>query len=350
MNNHRRHHGGITGGMKGHFLDFSTTYNFYAPLEKVINAIACADITSYPDPDSYQAREALSRHTGYAISRIAVGHGATDLLWVLARTLIKRKSVTKDFSSVVLIDPCFSEFRAAVLSAGGKVYTHKVEKPNFKIVWEHLEEIIDKTKSTILAIETPHNPSGAYTPVESVVTWALKHPDVTVILDISFLALSHHHKDFPSSIPDNMVLICSLTKTFAVAGLRVGYMLARPSIIIDLEKHRPTWSISSLAQNAIIAMTESQQDILHHLTSLFLEMEEFVRHLRSMDIPVLPSCTLFVLMKHENALLLVKRLQEEYGILVRSCVSFGMHNYVRLSLRPRHMVSRLLAALREGYK
>src|SRR5882672_118608 len=117
-----RIHGGIAaeelavlGVDASDVIDFSSSTNPYGPCRAVIEAVQSTRIDRYPDPTAFTLRKALASTCDVAPDRVVVGNGAADLLWTLARVLI-RPGV-----AVVVAEPTFAEFGAAVRFAGGRI-------------------------------------------------------------------------------------------------------------------------------------------------------------------------------------------------------------------------------------
>jgi histidinol-phosphate/aromatic aminotransferase/cobyric acid decarboxylase-like protein len=98
---------------------------------------------------------------------------------------------------------------------------------------------------------TPNNPTGAYVSSGEVSELARALPDTVLVVDQSFLALSDHADDAFAVLPDNVLVVRSLTKDFALAGLRIGLLLGSRELVAKVEAARPTWSTSAPAQAAI---------------------------------------------------------------------------------------------------
>src|SRR4051812_36452529 len=122
MDDPAREHGGPSLGelerlglAPEEILDFSVSTNPYGPSPAMLAAIRDAPIAPYPDPRATLARRRLGQHLGVAPERIALGNGAADLLWALARTLLGPAR------TLLTVEPTFGELRAAASAAGASL-------------------------------------------------------------------------------------------------------------------------------------------------------------------------------------------------------------------------------------
>jgi histidinol-phosphate/aromatic aminotransferase/cobyric acid decarboxylase-like protein len=143
-----------------------------------------------------------------------------------------------------------------------------------------------------------------------------------------------------------MIIIRSLTKDHGLAGLRLGYAIARPEYIEILRAVQPPWSVNSLAQVAGVAALQpdvstwrrqSLAQLHHHAADLWNSLSQ-------MGFRVLPTSTTYALVEVDHAAILRRSLLA-HGLLVRDCTSFGLPAYIRIAARLPEENERLLAAL-----
>ncbi|WP_276309115.1 aminotransferase class I/II-fold pyridoxal phosphate-dependent enzyme [Herpetosiphon llansteffanensis] len=137
----------------------------------------------------------------------------------------------------------------------------------------------------------------------------------------------------------------SLTKSYALAGLRLGYVVAQPSIIQALQRWQPQWSVNSLAQAAGLAIMANPAWLAQNLGQWWAWSHQLRAGLSQLGLLVLPSCLPFFLVEVQNAGQTRSALLQ-YGCLVRDCSSFGLPSLIRIAPRQPHANQRLLAAWR----
>jgi histidinol-phosphate aminotransferase len=182
--------------------------------------------------------------------------------------------------------------------------------------------------------------------VERVAALAEGLPETTVVLDQAFVSLSDCPGDERVAVPDNVVRVRSLTKDHAIAGLRLGYLLASTELARRLEARRPPWMTSSVAEAAGIAAVRANLFVEESRALLRVDRDELAIALRGMGLVPFPSVSCFLTFAVPDSATLRRRLLLK-GILIRDCTSFGMPNFVRVAARPRADRERLIQALSE---
>jgi histidinol-phosphate aminotransferase len=323
-------------------LDFSVSTNPYGPTPAMVEAIRRAPIAPYPDPRATVARRHLARDLGAPAEHLALGNGAADLLWALARTLVRPGT------RVLTIEPTFCEFRIAAASAGAEMLEWRASPEDaFRI---HLEAVVDRAQAggaQLLYLCAPNVPTGAALAAAEVAALATALPAAMIILDQSFLLLSEGFADLAAALPGNVVCVRSLTKEHGIPGVRAGYVLARPELLARMEQQRPAWSSSAAAQAAAVAACAAGAFVTESRARLLAQRAALGDALRDLGLQPVPSTTNFFLLPVTSGAELRSRLLARHRILVRDCASFGLPGHVRLAARPPADCERLVHALSE---
>ena len=343
-----RIHGGVSvdeltllGVDSREILDFSASINPYGPCPAVVNAVAACPIDRYPDPSAAPLRRALADVQSVAADRIVVGNGAADLLWTLARVLVRPGA------TIIVSEPTFAEFRCAAASAEGNVVeVRATAERGFAADVDAIEQLALARGASVIYLASPNTPVGTRVPVERVVALAERLPEATVVLDQAFVSLSDHPADAAVAVPDNVVRVRSLTKDHAIAGLRLGYLLASTSLARRVEALRPPWMASAVAQAAGLAAARANLFVQESCAMLRADRDELAASLAAIGLAPLPSEACFLAFAVPDSAALRRRLLVR-GMLVRDCTSFGMPGYVRVAARPRPDREHLMQALRE---
>jgi histidinol-phosphate aminotransferase len=138
----------------------------------------------------------------------------------------------------------------------------------------------------------------------------------------------------------------SLTKDFALAGLRLGYAIATPDVAERLGAQLPSWNVNGVAQAAGVAALTGRAHLTTTLDHLAIERLAFFHALRHTGLNVMPSRTHFCLLEVGDARHVRQQLLAR-NILVRDCTSFGLPQFIRIATRPRGEWQQLLLALQE---
>jgi histidinol-phosphate/aromatic aminotransferase/cobyric acid decarboxylase-like protein len=321
-------------------LDFSVSTNPYGPSPAMAVAIRNAPLAPYPDPTCTLARRKLGAHLGVSPERLALGNGAADLLWTLARTLVRPED------RVLMVEPTFSEFRLAAQAAGAQLFEWRARAEDHFAV--DVPAVADRARSCgaqVLYLCAPNVPTGAALPTEAIALLAASLPEATIVLDQSFLLLSDRFPELAVALPPNVACVRSLTKEHGIPGVRVGYLLAQPALLAQVEQQRPVWSTSAPAQAAVIASCAEGRFVSETRTRLLADRARFSAALAGAGVRTVPSSTNFFLAEVGDAGALRRRLLAEHRILVRDCASFGLPSYVRLSTRSPKECARLTGAV-----
>lgn len=326
-------------------LDFSVNVNPYGPAPAMRVAVASAPVDRYPDSTASAARAALAAACGVGAEQIVLGNGAADLLWTLARVLVPPGR------AVVMVEPTFSEFRAAASAAGARLVEWRADAAtSFAVGPAALAAIVEKVRAceaVAIYLCAPNNPTGAGVRAHDLASLAERLPRATLVVDQAFLSLSEHHADAGADLPANVVRVRSLTKEHAIPGVRVGYLIAKPAIAAAVESSRPAWSTGAAAQAAAIASVALAPFVADSRERMLADRRALAGALHELDLDPVPSCTTYFVVSAGEAAELRHALLARHRILVRDCASFGLPTYLRLAARPAADRERLVAAFRE---
>ena len=338
-------HGG-TGwaGLKdaGGLLDFSTCCNPYGPPAEVRRALRKADIASYPDPQSGELVKALSQKLGIPAANIMAGSGSTEIIRLATLAYLEAGD------RVVIPSPTYGEYESASRIAGAGVVKYKLrEERDFKLDMDGFISFARGHNPRAIFLCNPNNPSGQLLPHGDVHRLVNSFPHTLVILDEAYLGFTPDPGNAPALInKTNVLIIRSMTKDYALAGLRLGYGLTCREIIGNLEKLRPPWNVSSPAQQAGIAAAGCSNYLQECNAKMKMCKTYLESRLLKLGYKTVPTDTHFFLVKVGDAALFKSRLLKE-GFLVRDCTSFGLPAHVRISPRRMTDCRKLIKAISE---
>lgn len=343
-----RVHGGIDlaelkalGVSPAEVLDLSVNVNPYGPSPAVMEAIRAARVDQYPDPSAVAVREAIAARAGVPLEQVVFGAGAADLLWTLARALLSPGR------RLLIVEPAFSELRAAAAQTGADIRAWRTgPEQEFRIDLDAVADAALEVRADLVALCAPSSPAGAPVAVHDVAHLAQRLSGKLVLLDESFLALSDRAEDLARPLPENVLRLRSLTKAHAIPGLRAGYLLAPTAIARSVERGRPAWSTSSLAQAAALTALGEEAFVERSRLRLRADREAIAAGLQALGLRPIPSVAPYLVFPAGDAAALRRRLLAR-GVLVRDCASFGLPAFVRVAARPAADRARLLNALSE---
>jgi len=317
-----------------HVVDFSVNLNPYGPCERLVHAALSARLDRYPDPHAHAARAAWASALGRDPSHIAVGHGASELLWLLMRALLAPRD------RVVIAEPTFSEMRVAAASCGARI--ERVQARADDGYAFDVGTLVNAAQAArAIYVCSPNNPTGSYLAPEQVRVLAKSAPETIVILDQSFLTLSEHAADLREAFPDNVVCVRSLTKDFACPGLRIGLCIANERVIELIEQLRPTWATSAPALAAIEVSAVETNFVQQSWQRMRVDRDAVTGVLRKHGLTPLPSVTAYQIAAVPLEAALLRRHLLAQGVLVRDCASFGLPRFIRVAALPERERLRL---------
>jgi histidinol-phosphate aminotransferase len=169
-------------------------------------------------------------------------------------------------------------------------------------------------------------------------------PQTLLVVDEAYLPFV---AGAPSALPvpaATLLVLHSMTKAQALAGVRLGYAIGHPAVLGALAAARPPWNVNALAQAAGIAALQDTAHLQQSLAQLAAAKTALVQGLQALSVALVPSTTHFFLLKVREATAL-RRALLQHGILVRDCTSFGLPEYIRIATRLPQENARLLTAL-----
>ncbi|WP_292991217.1 Rv2231c family pyridoxal phosphate-dependent protein CobC [Mycobacterium sp.] len=317
-------------------LDFAVNVRHAQPPAWLMDRLAArlCDLGRYPAADDEQAaREAVAARHGRPVDEVALLAGAAEGFALLANL---RPALA------ALIAPSFTEPDAALQAAGVPVQ-HVVLAPPFRLDGARVPDSAD-----LAVVGNPTNPTSVLHGREQVL--ALRRSGRIVVVDEAFAdAVPGEPESLAAMRLPDVVVLRSLTKTWSLAGLRVGYALGAPEVLARLTATRPHWPLGTLQLTAIAAccapaaIAEAEAGA-RELAAMRAEM---VAGLRSVGIDTVDGDAPFVMFAVDDAALLRKHLHSK-GIAVRRCDTFvGLDGqYLRAAVRPEWPV--LVAAIAES--
>lgn len=306
-------------------IDFSVNSNPFGPAPSVIRRILKVDISKYPDPQAYLLTSNLAELCRVDKGQVLVGNGSSELIRLVAQAYIHPGD------QVVILEPTFSEYRRAVEILGAVVKEVRALEPDFKPPLEALHHLIERTHPKLVFICNPNNPTGfLLSPAEISKISELCGADSLLIVDEAYQSFLQGAY-FSTPVHENTLLIRSMTKDFALAGLRLGYAVGQAELINKLRNLQPTWAVNSIAQEAGLAAVEDlpyYKDCFEQLRSL---KETFFNSLRSLGVAINKSSAHYGIFATKNTARSVRQNLLKQGIQVRDCSSFGLPHHIRVS-------------------
>ena len=299
-------------------------------------------IENYPDPNSEKLLLGLQKYTGFNKSHIIVGNGAIEILYNFCNVFLQKKDV-------LIPVPTFGEYETASKLADSNLKFFKTMNLSKDI--NFFSKAIPKKGCIFIC--NPNNPTGQLVPkkhLEFIIDIAKKRSSI-VFVDECFIELVQDTNQSVISLVkkyDNLFVLRSLTKSFGLAGIRIGYAVTSKQMAGTLKKIKVPWSINALAQIAGIIALQNKKHLVRSNLTIKKEYEFLLTKLSRIDgIEFKNSSTNFILLKtkHDSTNLQKKLLKHK--ILVRNCKNFrGLDNhFIRIAIKSHKDNLKLIKAL-----
>jgi len=270
----------IPGAVEKGFIKLSSNENNYGPSQEVLTALKknLRNIKLYPSQDK-EVREALAEYVRVKSENILVGNGSDELIDLILKT----------FNGPVLsYYPTFPEYKICSLILGMK-YLEIPLNPDFSFP---IEDYLEKAKNAnLLFLSNPNNPTGGVVEIEEIKE-ILKLGKLTVI-DEAYCEFSG--KSMVELLPEypNLIILRTMSKAFALAGLRIGYMIASKNIVNHVRKVKPPFNVNFLAEVAAIAALQDLEYMRKCVRKIVKDRERIEKEL-SRKFRVIPSQANFI--------------------------------------------------------
>lgn len=301
-------------------IDFSASINPYPP--ELSLSISREDLSDYPDDTYTELKETIATRFGVSPDEITLGNGSIEIL----RTFCHCVLLPGD--RVGVPSPTFGEYEYSSRLAGAI--------PG------------DSARAKVSFLCNPNNPTGHLRTRDDILAFLEKcaASGCLLFLDEAFIEISDDPaQSLAGTIHPNLFVLRSLTKSFAVPGIRFGYGIGHPDLISRLEAFRPPWNVSTVAVKVALEAFARYDELATSGKKIREERAWLCSALRDLPIKIEPSEANFLLIHTGRDVRdLCTRLLRK-GILVRDCHSFGLPESIRVAVRTREENALLVEAL-----
>ena len=335
-------------------VDFSANINPLGPSQRGLDALNAQlrYISHYPDATNDDVLNAIADTYGMDKHQIIVGNGAAELLYAICRL--------PGYTGAFVPAPGFSEYKEALEAS--KIPVRDIfyrpreddnEKPYFEVPYLALETFAAELKGQdgriIVFLGNPNNPDGTLLDKDHIRTVAsmLKDANSLLVIDESFIdfvgndPLQDNEHSMRSLVNefDNIIVVHSFTKFYAVPGLRIGAAFTNETLITQLQQYIPSWSVNTLAQaytkaalNDVDYIKRTKQELNEERAFMYNALDDIE------GITVYPPSANFILFQVNQEGITANYINEElkkYNMIVRNCDSYvGLTNHwVRIAIK-----------------
>lgn len=334
-------HGGDNYG-RAVRLDFSANLNPLGTPPRVVRALreAAEELAQYPDPDCRELIAAISAQEAVPSEDILCGAGAAELLYAYAHALRP--------TCAAQCVPTFLEYARAVSAVGGSMVSYALRPEEQFSLRGDILSFLTRHKPEVFFLCNPNNPTGCCLALEQL-TQIISHCaqlGTRVVLDECFLEFTQRKSMTPllRRFP-NLLIVKAFTKSYALAGVRLGYVLsADHALLAAMSAQTQPWNVSVPAQRAGIAAL-AEPDFMTRTRDYVLAARSKLRQgLEQLGFCVIPSEANFLLFRGQAGLDDAMLAQ---GIRIRTCGNYPTLDarWYRVAVRTDEENAQLLAAL-----
>ena len=315
--------------------NFSSNVYYRGCPKELLSEISSAVqlIENYPSPAAEELNEAAAGRFQLNSDQFLFTNGATEAFYLIAQLFTG--------SSVAIVAPTFSEYEDSCKIHG--LNYHLTDKKS-----------IQPDQYQLVFICNPNNPDGRIIPTNELTLLIEKSPNTTFVIDEAYIEFTDKIDSIitlAGQLP-NLIVVRSLTKTFTIPGLRLGYIVSSSEIIQKLKSKKMPWSVNALAIHAGQKLFRRYDDWLFDVRELLAETNAFQHALSEIEwLELIPSHTSYILtkLKSGTASALKNYLVENHGILIRDATNFKhlQGEYIRLSTQSTDANNMLINALKD---
>jgi histidinol-phosphate aminotransferase len=329
-------------------VKLASNENPYGPSPAALAAMhsALAEVWLYPDGSAHELKQALAEHLGVSPACVTVGNGSNELLLMLAESFMTAQS------SAVYSQYGFAIYPLVIRATGGRSIEVPARAAGDAMPYGHDLDGMARAISAdtkLVFIANPNNPTGTWVDRDRLRAFIAEAPrHALVVLDeayVEYARLSGCDSGLPwlHEFP-NLVLVRTFSKGYGLAGARVGYSVSHPEVADALNRIRPAFNVSNVAQAGAAAALADQAHVHKAARLVVDERERVAAALHDLRIPVAPSAGNFLLIEVGAAAQVYEQLLRG-GVIVRPVAGYGLPGHLRVSIGLPAQNDRLLELL-----
>jgi histidinol-phosphate aminotransferase len=318
-------------------VKLNTNENPYGPSPRVLAAIASATdrLRLYPDPSASSLREAIAARYDVASEQVFVGNGSDEVLAHIFQALLKHDAPL-----------LFPDITYSFYPVYCRLYGIRYEEVPLDAALRVQIADFRRPCSAIL-LPNPNAPTGVGLPRDAIEALVAEHPDQLVVIDEAYVDFGGESAVSLVARHDNLLIVQTLSKARALAGLRVGFAIGQRPLIEALERVKGSFNsypLDCLAIAGAVAALEDDAWFQETRDRIIANRQSMVHGFSELDFEVLPSVANFVFARHRSrsGADLAAKLRE-HGVLVRHFQKPRIENFLRITVGTEDQCSRLIA-------
>jgi histidinol-phosphate aminotransferase len=321
-------------------IKLASNENPFGPSPRALEAAkrALEQGALYPDGGCFELRQKLAGVHGLSAEQFVVGNGSNEIIELLGHAFVGPGD------EVVMGAPAFVVYKLVTLLFGAKA----VEVPLRD--WQHdlpaiAAAITPKTK--LVYVCTPNNPTGTANSEAELLAFVRALPaHVICVIDEAYIDFLTPMPDMRPLIAEGRKVVClrTFSKIYGLASLRIGYGFASPALCALLNRVRQPFNVNAIAQAAALAALDDRAFAQRCALENRAGLTQIETGCRTLGLHYVPSVANFMLIKVGDGGRVFQQLQER-GVIVRPVKSYGLPEWIRVTVGTREQNERLLAEL-----
>lgn len=317
------------------------------PPQRVAEAIAAQvqDRGLHAYPEDRVVYPALAEYARVPEDHLLVTNGSDQAIDITLRAFLRPGD------ELLIATPEFPIFRKAATLAGAAVRSVPYTGEHFAFPYEEFRAAAaGERPPRVIAFINPNNPTGTPVDLDYIRDIASAHPDIPVIVDEAYYEFTKVTAAQLTRTHENVIVFRTFSKAFAMAGLRIGYVIARPAVIRELAKIRNPFDVNALAVAAARAQLQAVDEVVARADDIATRVKpRVVDRLTALGTRVVPGAANFVLVQPPDCPAAVTYLRDA-GILVRSMPGPALAGMFRASIGTETEMDRFCAVYEEYQK
>ncbi len=311
-------------------IKLASNENPLGPSPKAVAAMQAAlpHLHRYPDGSGFYLRRKLAEKYGFPDDWFALGTGSNELIELILRTFLGRDE------EVLTSRTSFAVYAIITQAVGGRITEVPMRDLTFDL--EAIAEAITP-RTKIIFLTNPNNPTGTYYARDAFEAFLARVPeDCLVVVDEAYLEFVEA-ADYPNGLDylrehANLIVLRTFSKIYGLAGVRLGFGVAHPSIVGYINRVRQPFNVNSLAQVAGVAALDDDEFVEHSRRNNSDGLAYLYAELQRLGLTYVPTVTNFFLIKGPVPGRQIYERLLRVGVIVRPLDNYGLPEYFRINV------------------
>jgi histidinol-phosphate aminotransferase len=325
-------------------IKLASNENPLGPSPRALEAMrkSLENVSYYPDGNCAILREKLSQKLGFPPSTFVFGNGVDEIIHFIGLAFLD------EGDEAIMVDPSFVRYEAAVLL--NKAICRKIPLRDFQYDVDGIIDAINE-RTKVIFIANPNNPTGTFLSKEKLGRLVQEAEGKLIVLDEAYYEFVDD-SSFPDSLSylregKDLIILRTFSKIYGLAGLRIGYGVAKEETIQAIEHTREPFNVNYLAQVAAVAALDDEEHLRRTQRTIWEGKRYLYEQFEKMGLFYLPTQAnfIFVDVKRDSREVFQALLRE--GVIVRTGDIFGCPTFLRVSIGTMEQNERFIKALRK---